>query len=83
VQLLNILLGVETARNARLICNQKHKVARIVETPNCGSGTGHPTPSFATADISVIEIQHAIPIEEDRGTNSIAPQLTPTFAILD
>src|SRR5215470_20286663 len=61
----NIVFPVEPAGHTRLVCDDKHEEASVIELFNGRLGTVDPAKTLIRADIAVIVVQHTVTIEKD------------------
>ena len=62
----NILLGIETARDAGLICDNEHEQPGVVKRLDRRFGALDPTEPGDGADIPVVVIEHPVAVEKGR-----------------
>ena len=68
MQLMNVVLGIKAAGDARLIGDDEDEEAFFVEGPDGLLRSVDPAKSFSRADIAVVVIENPVAIEERRGT---------------
>ena len=70
VQITNIILAEEAARDTGLIGEDENEIAGLVQPPDRPGDAGHPANAIACTDIAVVMIDDAVAIQECRGPAS-------------
>src|SRR5215813_3056272 len=77
----NIIFPIEPAGHTRLVGDDKHEEAGVIEQFNGRLGTVDPAKTLIRADIAVIVVEHAVPVEKDGRASTLERDLVLGAAI--
>jgi hypothetical protein len=79
VQGAQFVLGEKTTRDARLICEEKHQIAGIVETADRPSRVRNPANPITCTHVAVVVVHNTVAIKERSGLEYRVGDLTFSF----